>query len=103
MYSVKVPKQPTESKAFSNDETILPALAPPSTTTNIKQKENISTPAPQVEGLDNRHSANRLTRQDNCKLAKLKAKSLKDDCPFDCHHGIANTHGNLMPPARNKE
>jgi hypothetical protein len=24
-------------------------------------------------------------------------------CPFDCHHGIANTHGNLMLPARNKE
>jgi hypothetical protein len=103
MYSVKVPKQPTESKTFSNDETSLAPLAPPLQTTNIKQKENISTPAPQVEGLDNRHSANRLTRQYNCKSAKLQAKSPKDDCPFDCHHGIANTHGNLMLPARNKE
>jgi hypothetical protein len=103
MYSVKIPKQPTESKAFSDDETSLPALAPPPRTTNIKQKEKISTPAPQVEGLDNRHSANRLTRQGNCKSAKLLAKSPGDDCPFDCHHGIANTHGNLMLPARNKE
>ncbi|WP_223473839.1 hypothetical protein, partial [Pseudomonas sp. BF-B-27] len=60
-------------------------------------------PAPQVEGLDNRHSTNRLTRQVNCKSAKQQAKSPKDDCPFDCHHGIANTHGNLMLPARNKE
>ncbi|MNP61889.1 hypothetical protein D3C76_1571170 [compost metagenome] len=44
MYSVKNPNQPTESKAFSDDETSLPALAPPPRTTNIKQKENISTP-----------------------------------------------------------
>ncbi|MFL8986753.1 hypothetical protein Q8X48_01175 [Pseudomonas sp. QLc11A] len=103
MYSVKTPNHPTESKAFSNDETSLESLAPPPQTANIKQKENISTLSPKVEGLDNRHSANRLTRQDNCKSAKLQAKSPKDDCPFDCHHGIANTHGNLMLPARNKE
>jgi hypothetical protein len=44
MYSIKNPNQPTKSKAFSNDETSLPVLAPPPTTANIKQKENISTP-----------------------------------------------------------
>ncbi|WP_347908738.1 hypothetical protein [Pseudomonas grandcourensis] len=103
MYSVKKPNHPTKPKAFSDDETGRQPLAPQPQTANIKQKENIYTPAPQVEGLDNRHSANRLTRQDNCKSAKLQAKSPEDDCPFDCHHGIANTHGNLMLPARNKE
>jgi len=92
-----------QPRTISHDETSLAPLAPTPRTTNIKQKENISTPAPQVEGLDNRHSANRLTRQDNHKSAKLQSKSPKDDCPFDCHHGIANTHGNLMLPARNKE
>ncbi|MGB5830041.1 MAG: hypothetical protein WBH22_26800, partial [Pseudomonas mandelii] len=35
--------------------------------------------------------------------AKLQAKNHEIECPFDCHHGIANTHGNLMLPARNKE
>src|SRR5690349_1991477 len=92
----------TPTKPISHNITNLQPLSPPPTPTNIKQKENISTP-PQVEGLDNRHSTNRQTRQDNCKSAKLQAKSPKDDCPFDCHHGIANTHGNLMLPARNKE
>jgi hypothetical protein len=43
----------------------------------------ISIPAPQVEGLDNRHSANSPDISNNCKSAKLQAKSPKDDCPFD--------------------
>jgi hypothetical protein len=79
------------------------SLLPPrySRLTSIK-KENIYK-SPQVEGLDNRHSTNRTINPVNNLLAKLQEKAPTDDCPFDCDHGIANTHGNLMLPARNKE
>ncbi|TWC45541.1 hypothetical protein FBY04_13629 [Pseudomonas sp. SJZ080] len=58
---------------------------------------------PQVEGLDYRHSTNRANTPGNSISANPQANSPVLDCPFDCHHRIANTHGNLMLPARNKE
>ncbi|MBV6825180.1 hypothetical protein [Pseudomonas sp. PD9R] len=88
--------------AISHDETRLQPLAPAPQPTTINKTGKYLHP-PQVEGLDNRHSANRAITSDNSILAKLQAKSLSDECPFDCRHGIANTHGNLMLPARNKE
>ncbi len=66
------------------------------------QRKNSPDP-PQVEGQNYRHSTTRTNTQNNSILAKLQAKSPELNCPFDCHHGIANTHGNLMLPARNKE
>ena len=35
--------------------------------------------------------------------ARIPANFPVPDCPFDCQPGIANTHGNLTLPARNKE
>ncbi len=66
-------------------------------------KWKISPNPPQVEGLDYRHSTNRANTPGNSISANPQANSPVFDCPFDCHHRIANTHGNLMLPARNKE
>ena len=66
------------------------------------KKKNSPQP-PQVEGQNYRHSTNRTNNQNSSILAKPQANRPELHCPFDCHHGIANTHGNLMLPARNKE
>ena len=69
--------------------------------TSTKQK--ICPNPPQVEGPTNRHSTNSANSPNASISAKLQAKPHVIDCPFDCHHRIANTHGNLTLPARNKE
>ena len=66
------------------------------------EKEKLSQ-SPQVEGPNYRHSKNRTKTPDNSKSANPTGKIPVNKCPFDCQHGIANTHGNLMLPARNKE
>jgi hypothetical protein len=88
--------------------TMKPAFSPlpqrHSRLTSTKRK--ICPNPPQVEGPNNRHStnsANSANSPNDSISAKLQAKPHVIDCPFDCHHRIANTHGNLTLPARNKE
>ncbi len=85
--------------------TMKPAFSPlpqrHSRLTSTKRK--ICPNPPQVEGLNNRHSTNSANTPNDSISAKLQAKPHVIDCPFDCHHRIANTHGNLTLPARNKE
>jgi hypothetical protein len=95
-------RTPAEPKPISDNETSIQPLAPPPQQANINKRKNSPNP-PQVEGPNYRHSTNRANTQNNSISAKLQAKNHEIECPFDCHHGIANTHGNLMLPARNKE
>jgi hypothetical protein len=85
--------------------TMKPAFSPlphrHSRLTSTKRK--ICPNPPQVEGPNNRHSTNSANSPSHSISAKLQAKPHVIDCPFDCHHRIANTHGNLTLPARNKE
>ncbi|WP_162556242.1 hypothetical protein [Pseudomonas sp. 31-12] len=95
-------RTPAETRPISDNETSIRPLAPTPQQANINKWKNSPNP-PQVEGPNYRHSTNRANTQNNSISAKLLAKNPEVDCPFDCHHGIANTHGNLMLPARNKE